>query len=256
LRRFKGGILERFVEVKETDESCEIGLDERATMAFLQADTEVIQDDRVQKSGSTATVALIHSLDEVSTPFFLSSLLAITIAHVGDTRAILCASRTGRIQPLTEAHHADSRVESDRLRRVGTGLVTDSFGESRWGGALANTRCIGDRSFKRLGVTGEPDIIKRVIQGDEWAFLVLMSDGISGIISDQEVADLCRNKTDPSKAANAIVQFAEEVGGNDNMTCIVIPFSGWKKLGGTDTTAARREFRLRNASSSSRQRRQ
>lgn len=54
--------------------------------------------------------------------------------------------------------------------------------------------------------------------------MILMSDGISGIISDQEIADLCRNKVDPTKAAQAIVNFAEEIGSDDNMTCIVGPF--------------------------------
>lgn len=43
--------------------------------------------------------------------------------------------------------------------------MTDSFGESRWGGTLANTRGIGDREFKTLGVLGEPEISKRVLKG-------------------------------------------------------------------------------------------
>jgi len=51
------------------------------------------------------------------------------------------------------------------LRTSGTGIVTDSFGESRWGGTLANTRGIGDREFKSLGVIGEPEITKRVLKG-------------------------------------------------------------------------------------------
>lgn len=56
---------------------------------------------------------------------------------------------------MTENHHHDSRVESARLRRMmGSSLITDSYGESRyintlfrtyahpsrWMGALANTR--------------------------------------------------------------------------------------------------------------------
>ena len=65
----------------------------------------------------------------------------------------------------SENHHPDSRIESERLRQSGTGIVTDSFGESRWGGTLANTRGIGDREFKTLGVLGEPEISKRVLKG-------------------------------------------------------------------------------------------
>lgn len=81
------------------------------------------------RSGSTATITLIHSLDDVPAPHYSSKRLSVTLAHVGDTRAILCNSFNGRVEPLTEAHHPDSRVESERLRVVGTGLVTDSFGE-------------------------------------------------------------------------------------------------------------------------------
>lgn len=42
---------------------------------------------------------------------------------------------------MTERHHAEARVEASRLRRMGAGrLVMDSFGESRWMGAIENTR--------------------------------------------------------------------------------------------------------------------
>ena len=155
---------------------------------------------------------MIHSLDDELAPFYAARSLSITIAHVGDTRGLLCAARTGRVIALTENHHPDSRVEGERLSRTGAGLVTDSFGESRWAGALANTRGVGDKGFKRLGVVAEPDITKRVVDGQEYAFIVLMSDGVSGSMSDQEVVDLCRGHNDPTLAARAIVDFAEEVG--------------------------------------------
>lgn len=49
--------------------------------------------------------------------------------------------------------------------------------------------------------------------GLEWAFLVLVSDGISDVMSDQEIVDLVRGTADPTRAANKIVSFAEDVGG-------------------------------------------
>lgn len=45
---------------------------------------------------------------------------------------LLCATEGGVAQPLTETHHADARGEAARLRRLGAGLVTDSFGEARF----------------------------------------------------------------------------------------------------------------------------
>ena len=60
---------------------------------------------------------------------------------VRDTRVLLSRRETGEVVPLTEKHHAEARVEAARLRRMGAGrLVSDSFGESRWMGAIENTR--------------------------------------------------------------------------------------------------------------------
>lgn len=131
----------------------------------IETDLDLLADPTTGNSGSTATIALLHSLDAPhSLPFYASSLLSLTIAHLGDTRAIL-ASISGRAVALTENHHPDSRVESERLRQSGTGILTDSFGESRFGGTLANTRGLGDRQAKSLGVFGEPEVSTRVLQG-------------------------------------------------------------------------------------------
>lgn len=146
---------------------------------LLQADNHVVHSPELEKGGSTATVAFLHSLDlPYSLPFYASSLLSLTIAHLGDTSALLCSTHSGRVRRFTEAHHADSRTESERLRTSGTGIITDSFGESRWGGVVANTRAIGDREFKPVGVIGEPEIVKRVIKGALTSFLLpsLLSD--------------------------------------------------------------------------------
>ena len=41
---------------------------------------------------------------------------------------------------MTETHHADSHVESLRLRRMmGSSLITDSYGESRQDGFICGT---------------------------------------------------------------------------------------------------------------------
>ena len=48
---------------------------------------------------------------------------------------------------MTEEHHADTRAEAARLRRLGASLTMDSFGETRWMGALANTRGYAPRQL-------------------------------------------------------------------------------------------------------------
>lgn len=49
-----------------------------------------------------------------------------------DTRILLCSTNGGQVLAMTEDHHAETRGEAARLRRLGgTGLITDSFGEAR-----------------------------------------------------------------------------------------------------------------------------
>lgn len=109
--------------------------------------------------------------------FYLLSYL-----HFSDTRMLLCPVSDGSAIPLTNVsvnrasplslprlapdcfrslisgnslslsfeqyHHPDDRSESERLRKMGAGMITDSFGEARWMGALANTRAFGDSKYK------------------------------------------------------------------------------------------------------------
>jgi protein phosphatase PTC6 len=50
-----------------------------------------------------------------------------------DTRVLLCSTNGGKVFAMTENHHADAHVETIRLRRMmGSALITDSFGESRY----------------------------------------------------------------------------------------------------------------------------
>lgn len=79
--------------------------------------------------------------------------------------------------------------------------------------------------------------------GEDWAYMVCVSDGISAHVSDQEIVDLARNCPDPKRAAQSIISFAEDMGSPDNLTAIVVPFAGWGKIAGPDRTKHLREYR-------------
>ncbi|KAA1085061.1 hypothetical protein PGTUg99_000705 [Puccinia graminis f. sp. tritici] len=81
-------------------------------------------------------------------PHFSLPLLSLVVAHLGNTSALLCSAIDGKVLPLTKYHHPYSRVESDRLHRIGTGLITDSFGKSRWGHQL-----VGRNPSRRCGLS-------------------------------------------------------------------------------------------------------
>ncbi|KAF8761064.1 Glycoside hydrolase family 18 protein [Rhizoctonia solani] len=195
-KRFKGGALERWAE--RGAKSPTFGLEARCTLAFLEADKRISEIPESEKCGATSSVVLLHSLEVPASPFFSSHLLSLTVAHCGDTRVLLCTTEGGSAYPLTETHHADARGEAARLRRLGAGLVTDSFGEARWMGALANTR--GDFRYKAFGVTPEPEITSKLLNaGEQYAFAVLVSDGITSTLSDAEIVDVARGAPDPKR---------------------------------------------------------
>lgn len=52
-----------------------------------------------------------------------------------------------------------------------------------------------------------------------------------------------RGAKDPKTAAENILAFSEELGGNDNATAIVIPLVGWNNIDGPDKTRELRDYR-------------
>ncbi|KAJ5682827.1 hypothetical protein N7462_005992 [Penicillium macrosclerotiorum] len=180
------------------------------------------------KGGSTGSIAMIST--PTPTPFWHpigpSSLL---VSHVGDTRVLLCSTTSGEAIPLTSNHHPSSPIEAGRLRRYAATFVTDSFGEERMSG-LANTRAFGDVQSKRIGVSAEPEL-RRVEMGPaEFSFLVMVSDGISGTLLDQEIVDIVKEARTPEQGARDVVSFATEVTKEgDNATCLVIRLGGWER---------------------------
>ncbi|KAL9126799.1 MAG: hypothetical protein Q9217_004212, partial [Psora testacea] len=151
------------------------------------------------RGGSTASVALIST--PTPTPFWHPSTSSTLItAHVGDTRILLSRVFDGAPIPLTTDHHPSTPSEASRLRRWATTFVTDSFGEERMSG-LANTRAFGDISFKRMGVSAEPEIRSIELKPSEYAFMVMVSDGVSGVMSDQEIIDTVKEAKTPELGA-------------------------------------------------------
>lgn len=246
------------VESIETD----VGIETVMTYAFLKADldfisaqVEQIEDDPVLadkalnegdilgeastirkpatarkrfKGGSTCSVAMIST--PTPTPFWHpASPSSLVTSHVGDTRIILCTTSDGTARPLTTDHHPSSPGEGNRLRRYAATFVTDSFGEERMTG-LANTRAFGDMQSKRIGVSAEPEIQRLEMKPAEYSFLVLVSDGISGTLNDQEIVDIVKEAKTPDQGAKDVVGFATEVSKEgDNATALVVRLGGWER---------------------------
>ena len=203
------------------------------------------------KGGSTASIALISTPSP--TPFWHPSTPGTLIAaHVGDTRILLCRTSDGAAVPLTMNHHPSAPTEARRLQRYAASFVTDSFGEERVLG-LANTRAFGDIGSKRVGVSAEPQITRMELPPAGYAFIVLVTDGVSGHLEDQEIVDVVKESRTPAQAAEALTSFAVEVADDDadNATAVVVRLGGWERRseggGGSLGTKEQRDYRRQEA---------
>lgn len=127
----------------------------------------------------------------------------VYIANVGDSRAYLINSKG--ITQITEDH---SWVEE----QVRAGLLTPEQARRHPQRNLV-TRALGSRP------TVEVDLFEGEIgEGDT---LLLCSDGLTGRVEDPEIADLILDLP-PQEAASRLVALANERGGNDNITLLII----------------------------------
>ncbi|KAF8936519.1 hypothetical protein BGZ47_009460 [Haplosporangium gracile] len=224
-------------------------LEQRLCLSFLQCDAELIRDK--YQDGSTASVVIVQSKGAF---WETKDDLDLILAHVGDTRILLCEAPRGESIQLTTDHHPDAVVEADRIRRMAAYVSADSFGENMFLGQLANTRALGDIAMKPFGVSAEPELIRRTVKASEAAFLVLISDGISSVMSNQEVVDCVKLEDNPTQAAANVLKLAEQLGAEDNCTIMVVKLPAWgAKM--PDLTKELREYRWQSEAQQSRARR-
>ncbi|MFZ0325483.1 MAG: protein phosphatase 2C domain-containing protein [Actinomycetes bacterium] len=125
------------------------------------------------------------------------------LLHVGDSRAYLL--RDGSLEQITHDHTlVQSLVDSGRL----------TSDEAR----NHPQRNIVTRVLDGANVV-EPDLSVRELRlGDR---LLLCSDGLSGVVSEDTIAELLGTDADPEAVASDLVGLALRAGGPDNITCVV-----------------------------------
>ncbi len=171
-------------------------LPERLDAALQSANHRVIQESRLsaEREGmGTTVVALALEKDRAA------------IAHMGDSRAY--RMRDGGIELLTEDH---SLVQE----QVRLGLLTPAEAlVSPYRNVI--TRACGVME----GVA--PDIrMESLRSGDTF---LLCSDGLSNLLSDEQLLSiLMEAKGDMPRACHDLVQAANDEGGDDNITVVVV----------------------------------
>ncbi|CAL5024955.1 unnamed protein product [Urochloa decumbens] len=174
--------------------------------AYKSTDSEFLESDSSQNQcGSTASTAVL-----------LGDRLFV--ANVGDSRAIIC--RGGNAIAVSKDHKPDQTDERQRIEDAG-GFVMWA-GTWRVGGVLAVSRAFGDKLLKQYVVV-DPEIREEVVN-DTLEFLILASDGLWDVVSNEEAVALTRSIQDPEEAAKKLLQEAYKRESSDNITCVVVRF--------------------------------
>jgi protein phosphatase len=154
-------------------------------------------DSTLAGMGTTVTAALIVG----RTGF---------VAHVGDSRCYLL--RGGRIFQLSEDHS----LVNEQLK---AGAITEEEArQSRFRNII--TRSVGFEEDVLVDVVG-----LEIEKGDG---LVLCCDGLTNLVSDEEILEVA-TRTSLDDAPERLVELANERGGDDNITVIVVMVDGTGK---------------------------
>jgi PPM family protein phosphatase len=174
---------------------------ERANRAVFERS----QSDRdVSGMGTTLTAALIEGG-------------AVRLAHVGDSRAYLF--RGGKLQLLTEDHTLVHRM-------VVEGEITETEAQNH------PHRSVLTRA---LGVEGDVRVDETNVEVQVGDRLLLCTDGLTGMLSEDEIVSVLHDVRDPQKAVDRLVREANRAGGIDNITAVIIDFTEDGRIDGSRT---------------------
>jgi PPM family protein phosphatase len=149
-----------------------------------------VADESRRGMGTTLTLAKVHG-DEVS------------LAHVGDSRAYRL--RGGELEQLTRDHSLVAELER-------SGQITPEAAEHH-----------PQRSIITRALGPEPDVEvdTYTLAGREGDLFLICSDGLTSMISDDEVGSILRSAGSLEEAADELVRAANQSGGKDNITVIL-----------------------------------
>lgn len=136
----------------------------------------------------------------------------LIIAQVGDSRAYLL--HQGKIQQLTRDHS----LMADMIE---AGQLTPEEARSHPNRSVI-TRALGSDPHT------QPDLYEiNVETGDR---LLVCSDGLSGMLRDQDIEATLARVHDPQRCASQLVNEAIAAGGHDNITVIVADVTGFAEI--------------------------
>jgi PPM family protein phosphatase len=149
-----------------------------------------VSDDSHRGMGTTVTAAKVTG-DEVS------------LGHVGDSRAYRL--RDGELEQLTRDHSLVAELER-------SGQITPEAAEHH-----------PQRSIITRALGPEPDVQvdTYTLAGRVGDLFLICSDGLTSMISDEELGSILRSSDSLDEAAESLVRAANQSGGKDNITVVM-----------------------------------
>ncbi|KAL1299541.1 hypothetical protein HN51_044094 [Arachis hypogaea] len=175
--------------------------------AYSITDSSILEKSgELGRGGSTAVTAILMNCQK------------LVIANIGDSRAVLC--KKGLAKQLSEDH--EPHIESEDIKNRG-GFVSKFPGDvPRVDGRLAVSRAFGDKSLKKH-LSSEPHVTVELVQ-DDVEFLILASDGLWKVMTNQEAVNTIKDIKDARSSAKRLTEEALNRKSTDDISCIVVKF--------------------------------
>ncbi|XP_076894495.1 putative protein phosphatase 2C 9 [Bidens hawaiensis] len=175
--------------------------------AYERTDQSILSHNPdIGRGGSTAVTAILINGQK------------LWVANVGDSRAVL--SRKGQAIQMSVDHEPNK--ERSSVENKG-GFVSNMPGDvARVNGQLAVSRAFGDRNLK-IHIRSDPDIKQAKVDANT-EILILASDGLWKVMTNQEAVDMALKIRDPEKAAKQLASEALKRASKDDISCIVVRF--------------------------------
>ncbi len=177
------------------------GGEERIATLIQEANRRVYQrsseDAATSGMGTTMTVALVDA-----------SARTIALGHVGDSRAYRV--RGGELEQLTDDHS----------------LVGELTRSGKLSPEEAETHPQRSVITRALGTEPDVDVDTFTVEAEPEDVFLICSDGLTDMISNEEILSLVAGSSDLEAAARGLVDAANAGGGEDNITVVLFQIAG------------------------------
>jgi serine/threonine protein phosphatase PrpC len=150
-----------------------------------------MEDPDLRGMGTTLTMAVIEGE-------------RLYIGHIGDSRMYLL--RNGECQKLTEDHSLVAQL-------IKNGSISPEEGENHPQKNVIT---------RALGIETEAEIDLDTLMLQQGDTLLLCTDGLTNMLDLEDIIGICSSGDSPQSISEALVEEANNKGGRDNVTAIVV----------------------------------